>query len=76
MTQVKIISLKEEEIRDIGNAFSYYEYENAEFGMGYLGKNRQTISDYICAYGWQSANVYSIRRARSMRHSLHSRIPE
>ncbi len=50
MTQVKIISLREDEIRDIGDAFAHYEYENSEFGMGYLGKNRQAISDYICAY--------------------------
>ncbi|MCR4789383.1 MAG: GNAT family N-acetyltransferase [Lachnospiraceae bacterium] len=47
---VKIISLKEEEIRDIGNAFADFEYAESEFGMAYLGKDRQAVSDYICAY--------------------------
>ena len=47
---VKINSLREDEIRDIGDAFADFEYAGSEFGMGYLGKNRQAISDYICAY--------------------------
>ena len=47
---VKINSLREDEIRDIGNAFADYKYAESEFGMGYLGKSRQAISDYICAY--------------------------
>ncbi len=47
---VKINSLKENEIRDIGDAFADFEYAESEFGMGYLGKNRQAISDYMCAY--------------------------
>ncbi|MCR5735941.1 MAG: GNAT family N-acetyltransferase [Lachnospiraceae bacterium] len=47
---VKIVSLREEEIRDIGDAFADFEYAKSEFGMAYLGKNRQAVSDYICAY--------------------------
>ena len=47
---VKINSLKENEIRDIGDAFADFEYAESEFGMGYLGKDRQAISDYMCAY--------------------------
>ena len=47
---VKINSLKEEEIRKIGDAFADHEYAEAEWGMGYLAKNRRAISDYICAY--------------------------
>lgn len=47
---VKINSLREDEIRDIGDAFADFEYAESEFGMGYLGKSRQAISDYICAY--------------------------
>ncbi len=47
---VKSISLREEEIREIGDAFADFAYAELEFGMGYLGKNRQAISDYICAY--------------------------
>ena len=47
---IKINSLREDEIRDIGNAFADFEYAEAEYGMGYLGKNRQAISDYISAY--------------------------
>lgn len=47
---VKIISLREEEIREIGDAFADFAYAESEFGMGYLGKGRDAISDYICAY--------------------------
>ena len=47
---VKINSLKEEEVRKIGDAFADHEYAEAEWGMGYLAKNRRAISDYICAY--------------------------
>lgn len=47
---VKIISLCEKEIRDIGDAFADFQYAESEFGMGYLGKDRQAVSDYICAY--------------------------
>ena len=47
---VKINSLRESEIRDIGDAFADYKYAESEFGMGYLGKDRQAISDYMCAY--------------------------
>ena len=32
---VKINSLREEEIRGIGDAFADFEYEEAEYGMGY-----------------------------------------
>ena len=47
---VKINSLSEKEIRDIGDAFADFQYAESEFGMGYLGKGRQAVSDYICAY--------------------------
>ncbi len=47
---VKINSLREDEIREIGDAFADFEYGESEFGMAYLGKGRQAISDYICAY--------------------------
>ena len=47
---VKISSLKDEEIRKIGDTFAGHEYAEAEWGMGYLTKNRRAISDYICAY--------------------------
>lgn len=47
---VKINTLKEEEIRAIGDAFADFEYADAERGMSYLGKDRQAVSDYICAY--------------------------
>ncbi len=47
---VKINSLREEVIRDIGDAFADFEYDEAEYGMGYLGKGRKAISDYISAY--------------------------
>ncbi len=47
---VKINSLREKEIRDIGDAFADFQYAESEFGMGYLGKGRQAVSDYICAY--------------------------
>ena len=47
---VKINTLKEEEIRAIGDAFADFEYAKDEWGMSYLGKDRQAVSDYICAY--------------------------
>ncbi|MCR5268443.1 MAG: GNAT family N-acetyltransferase [Lachnospiraceae bacterium] len=47
---VKIVSLREEEIRKIGDAFADFAYAESEFGMAYLGKGRDAISDYICAY--------------------------
>lgn len=47
---VKVNSLREDEIRDIGDAFADFEYAESEFGMSYLGKGRQAISDYISAY--------------------------
>lgn len=47
---VRINTLREDEIRDIGDAFADFEYAKSEYGMGYLGKSRQAISDYICAY--------------------------
>lgn len=46
----KIISLQEEEIRAIGDAFADYKYAEAEWGMSYLCKGRQAVSDYICGY--------------------------
>ena len=47
---IKINSLREDEIRDVGDAFADFEYAESEFGTGYLGKSRQAISDYICEY--------------------------
>jgi len=47
---VKINTLREDEIRAIGDAFADYEYADSEWGMSYLVKGRQAVSDYICAY--------------------------
>ncbi|MCR5389444.1 MAG: GNAT family N-acetyltransferase [Lachnospiraceae bacterium] len=47
---VKINTLSEEEIRSIGDAFADYEYADSEWGMSFLGKGKQAVSDYICAY--------------------------
>ena len=47
---VKINTLSEEEIRSIGDAFADYEYADLEWGMSFLGKGKQAVSDYICAY--------------------------
>ncbi|MCR5094812.1 MAG: GNAT family N-acetyltransferase [Lachnospiraceae bacterium] len=47
---VKIVSLREDEIRDIGDAFADFKYAESEFGMAYLAKDRQAVSDYICSY--------------------------
>ena len=47
---VKINTLDEKEIRAIGDAFADHEYDPSEYGMAYLGKSRQAVSDYICAY--------------------------
>ncbi len=42
--------LSEEEIRSIGDAFAGYKYADSEWGMSFLGKGKQAVSDYICAY--------------------------
>lgn len=47
---VKINTLTEAEIRSIGDAFADFAYAEAECGMSYLAKDRQAVSDYICAY--------------------------
>ena len=44
---VKINSLREKEIRDIGDAFAVFQYADSEYGMWYLGKGRQAVSDYM-----------------------------
>ena len=47
---VKINTLSEAEIRSIGDAFADFAYAENEWGMSYLGKDRQAVSEYICAY--------------------------
>ncbi|MCR4793004.1 MAG: GNAT family N-acetyltransferase [Lachnospiraceae bacterium] len=47
---VKINSLSEEDIRAIGDAFADFEYDENEWGMSYFCKDKQAVSDYICAY--------------------------
>ena len=47
---VRINTLSEDEIRSIGDAFADYEYADSEWGMSFLGKGKQAVSDYICAY--------------------------
>ena len=47
---VKVNTLTETEIRSIGDAFADFAYAEAECGMSYLAKDRQAVSDYICAY--------------------------
>lgn len=47
---VRINTLSEAEIRSIGDAFADFAYAENEWGMSYLGKDRQAVSDYICAY--------------------------
>jgi len=46
---VKINSLSKEEIREIGDAFANFEYDENEWGMSYFCKDKQAVSDYICA---------------------------
>lgn len=47
---VKLYSLSEKEIKKIGEAFADYKYASGEYGMGYLCKGRDSISDYISQY--------------------------
>ena len=44
---VKVNSLKDEDIRKIGDAFADHEYAEAEWGMGYLAKNRQASYNFL-----------------------------
>ncbi|MBQ8967238.1 hypothetical protein [Ruminococcus sp.] len=50
MMTVKINTLTETEIRSIGDAFADHAYAYGEFGMSYLARDRQAVSDFICAY--------------------------
>lgn len=47
---VKITSLSEKEIRDIGEAFADHTYADGEKGMTFLYDSRDAVRDYICGY--------------------------
>lgn len=47
---VKITSLSEKEIRDIGEAFADHTYADGEKGMTFLYDSRDAFRDYICGY--------------------------
>ena len=47
---VKVTSLSEKEIEQIGEAFADYEYENGERGMAYLFGGRENVKEYICGF--------------------------
>lgn len=47
---VKVTSLTEKEIEQIGEAFADYEYENGEKGMAYLFGSNENVKEYICGF--------------------------
>ena len=46
---MKVITLDEKSIRDIGHAFGYYDYEE-ETGMSAAFSGKEATANYICAY--------------------------
>lgn len=47
---VKVTSLTESEIEQIGEAFADYVYDDGEMGMAYLFGSRENVKEYICGY--------------------------
>ena len=47
---VKVTSLSEKEIEDIGEAFADYSYADGEDGMCFLYDSRDSVKEYICGY--------------------------
>ena len=47
---VKITTLSEKEIEDIGAAFADYSYADGEKGMALFYRSRDDVKDYICGY--------------------------
>lgn len=47
---VKVTSLTEKEIEQIGEAFADYAYENGEKGMAYLFGSNENVKEYICGF--------------------------
>ena len=47
---VKVTSLTEKEIEQIGEAFADYTYKNGEEGMAYLFGCKENVKEYICGY--------------------------
>lgn len=46
---MKVTTLDEKSIRDIGHAFGYYDYEE-ETGMSVAFSGKEATANYICAY--------------------------
>ena len=46
---MKVTTLDEKSIRDIGHAFGYYDYEE-ETGMSAAFSGKEATANYICAY--------------------------
>ena len=47
---VRVTSLVENEILEIGNAFANHEYSEGELGMYLYFKNSESVRNYICDY--------------------------
>lgn len=47
---VKVTSLPESEIEQIGEAFADHIYDDGERGMAYLFGSRENVKEYICGY--------------------------
>ena len=47
---VRVTSLTENEIREIGNAFANHSYSEGEFVMHSHFKNSDAVRNYICDY--------------------------
>lgn len=47
---VKVTSLSEEEIEQIGEAFAYFDYADSEKGMSFAYDSKESVKKYICGY--------------------------
>ena len=65
---MKVTTLDEKSIRDIGHAFGYYDY-GEETGMSAAFSGKEATSNYICAY------VRGVLRGGFL-HTTGERVPE
>ena len=57
---MKVTTLDEKSIHDIGHAFGYYDYEE-ETGMSAAFSGKEATVNYICAYGHRRKMFFTQR---------------
>ena len=67
---VKITSLSEEEIEQIGEAFAYYDYADGEKGMSFAYDGKESVKEYICGYARAMLKAVFTAQAKITRRLL------